>query len=244
MVSFKTTSLSERDLNIKLTLIFTKIGQLENAQEGIQELHELLLEHPECDVKVDAFLASAGNFFQKYLRKALAEITTREMKACGMLPKDLPPSNEKKSDFNSNSINKKPHKFPSTSNRCTHSSVSFNNNNTKLSNNVVNPSSTSDSSKNVTSTLTTSKSFLEKVNRETFDQTRSRIHAIFQYEKYKTGQKRSSLPNIHLQSDSDRLEFAKGILQSRPRYRRSTWDAASSLSLSQKRFSSPFKRRS
>ncbi|CAI2161980.1 5054_t:CDS:2 [Funneliformis geosporum] len=239
MVSFNTTSLSERDLNIKLTLIFTKIGQLENAQKGIQELYELLLEHPECDVKVDAFLASAGNFFQKYLRKALAEITTREMKACGMIPKDTPPSNDKKSDFISNSINKKPvHKFPSTSNRCSHSSVSFNNNNTKISNNVGNHCDSS-----FTSDL--SKSFLDKVSLETFDQTRSRLHAIFQYEKYKTGQKRSSLPNLHqLQSDSDRLELAKSILQSRPRYRRSTWDAASSLSSSQNRFSSPFKRRS
>jgi len=155
-----------------------------------------LLEYPECDVKVNAFLASAGTFFQKYLRKALSEITTREMKACGMLPKDTPPLNDKKSDFNSNSINKKPpHKFPSTSNRCSHSSASFNNNNnTKVFINVDNlsdSSSTSDSSKTSSETSTPitlspmSKIFMDKVGRETFDQTRSRLHAIFQYEKYK-----------------------------------------------------------
>jgi hypothetical protein len=53
------------------------------------------LEHPECDIKVEAFLASAGTFFQNYLRKALGEITTCKMQACGML-KDTSLSNDKK----------------------------------------------------------------------------------------------------------------------------------------------------
>ncbi|CAB4489906.1 hypothetical protein RhiirA5_500423 [Rhizophagus irregularis] len=222
MVSFKTSFITERDLNTKLTLIFNKIGQLDKAQEGIQELYELLLEHPECDIKVNLFLASAGTFFQNYLRKALDEITTRKMQACGMSPKDFSSSNDRKSDFNHK---KMPHKFPSTSNRCSHSSNSSNN--TKVFN--------IENHKDVPilpETTSPSRTFMDKVNRETFDQTRSRLHGIFQYEKYKTGQKRSSLQEIHrFQTDSDRLEFAKSILQSKPRSRRATWMASSSTTL-------------
>ncbi|RIA96922.1 hypothetical protein C1645_732892 [Glomus cerebriforme] len=226
MVSFKTSLISEKDLNTKLTLIFTKIGQLDKAQEGIQELYELLLEHPECDIKVNIFLASAGTFFQTYLRKALDEITTRKMQACGMSPKDTSLSNDRKLDFNSNLMNKKTqHKFPSTSNRCSHSSISSNNT-TKVFNgdSITSPETISTSSP----PLSISRAFMDKVNRETFDQTRSRLHGIFQYEKYRTGQKRSSLQEIHqFQTDSDRLEFAKSILQSKQRSRRATWMSSS-----------------
>ncbi|CAG8807072.1 8938_t:CDS:2, partial [Gigaspora margarita] len=67
--------------------------------------------------------------------------------------------------------------------------------------------------------------FIDKVSQETFDQTRLRLHAIFQYEKYKTGQKRSSLPNLkQIENDSERLEFVKSIIRSRPKARRSTWN--------------------
>lgn len=237
MVSLKMPSISERDLNTKLTLIFTKIGQLDKAQEGIHELYELLLEYPECDVKVNAFLASAGTFFQNYLRKALDEITTRKMQACGMSQKL---SNDIKPDINSNSLNKKiPPKFPSTSssNRCSHFSISSNN--TKVLNNVnnngdsfhdLNTPPLSPETKTPLSLM--SRAFIDKITRETFDQTRSRLHGIFQYEKYKTGQKRSSLQEMHrFQTDSDRLEFAKSILQSKPRPRRATWMDSSSTAV-------------
>ncbi|CAJ0851724.1 19989_t:CDS:2 [Entrophospora sp. SA101] len=138
-----TPSLNEREINVRLTKIFTKIGQLDIAQQGIQDLHDFLIEYPECDVKVNAFeittremkargmiqqdstdnvaiannssnniksgiqdlhdflieypecdvkvnafLASAGTFFHKYINKRLAEITTREMKARGMIQQD------------------------------------------------------------------------------------------------------------------------------------------------------------
>ncbi|GBC10210.1 hypothetical protein RclHR1_09440005 [Rhizophagus clarus] len=231
MVSFKTSLISERDLNTKLTLIFNKIGQLDKAEEGIQELYELLLEHPECDIKVNIFLASAGTFFQNYLRKALDDITTRKMQACGMFPKDFSSSNDRKSDF---SHKKMSHKFPSTSNRCSYSNNAkvFNTENHKEL--PILPETTSPL-----------RTFMDKVNRETFDQTRLRLHGIFQYEKYKTGQKRSSLQEIHrFQTDSDRLEFAKSILQSKPRSRRATWMASSSTSLLSplpERFSSSFR---
>jgi hypothetical protein len=188
------------------------------------------LEHPECDIKVNVFLASAGTFFQNYLRKSLDEINTSKMQACGMSPKDSPSSNDRKSDFNNNFINKKmQHKFPSTSNRCSHSSISSNN--TKVFN--IDNHSDSSTSQETTSPLSQlSRTFMDKVNRETFDQTRSRLHSIFQYEKYKTGQKRSSLQEIHhFQTDSDRLEFAKSVLQSKPRSRRATWMASSSTTL-------------
>ncbi|CAJ0754502.1 14831_t:CDS:2, partial [Entrophospora sp. SA101] len=66
-----TPSLNEREINVRLTKIFTKIGQLDIAQQGIQDLHDFLIEYPECDVKVNAF-----------------EITTREMKARGMIQQD------------------------------------------------------------------------------------------------------------------------------------------------------------
>jgi len=239
MVSIKTSLISERDLNTKLTLIFNKIGQLDKAQEGIQELYKLLLEHPECDIKVNVFLASAGTFFQNYLRKALDEINTHKMQACGMSPKDSPSSNDRKLDFNHNLMNKKTqHKFPST-NRCSHSSISSNN--TK----VFNSDNHSDLPTTTSPLSQISRDFMDKVNRETFDQTRSRLHGIFQYEKYKTGQKRSSLQEIHqFQTDSDRLEFAKSILQSKPRSRRATWMASSSttlLSPPPERFSSSFR---
>jgi len=241
MVSLKVSSISERDFNTKLTLIFTKIGQLDKAQEGIQELYELLLEHPECDIKVNAFLASAGTFFQNYLRKALDEITTRKMQDCGMSLKDTSPSsNDKKFDFNSNK--KPPHKFPSASNRCSHSSISSNNC-IKLYNDRHSISSDNNTSNGFniplslpetpsTSLSPISKAFMDKVSRETFDQTRSRLHGIFQYEKYKTGQKRSSLQEMRqFQTDSDRLEFAKSILKSKPRSRRATWMGSSSAAL-------------
>jgi len=238
MVSLKVSSISERDFNTKLTLIFTKIGQLDKAQEGIQELYELLLEHPECDIKVNAFLASAGTFFQNYLRKALDEITTHKMQACGMSPKDISPSsNDKKFDFKKSS-----HKFPSTSNRCSHSSISSNNyiklyndnHSVSSDNNTSNGFNTPLSSPEtpLTSLSPISKAFMDKVSRETFDQTRSRLHGIFQYEKYKTGQKRSSLQEMRqFQTDSDRLEFAKSILKSKPRSRRATWMDSSSTAL-------------
>ncbi|CAG8650582.1 16510_t:CDS:2, partial [Racocetra fulgida] len=113
------STISERDLNSKLTEIFTKIGQLGNAQQGIQELYDLLIEHPECDVKVNAFLASAGTFFQKYIRKALADLTTQEMQKCGMLPKEsltplTPVSTAKDTPLQKRPTtpkNKPPHKF-------------------------------------------------------------------------------------------------------------------------------------
>jgi len=252
MVSLKMSPINERDFNTKLTLIFTKIGQLDKAQEGIQELYELLLEHPECDIKVNAFLAGAGTFFQNYLRKALDEITTRKMQDCGMSLKDTSPSsNDKKFDFNSNK--KPPHKFPSASNRC--SSISSNNyiklyndnNNISSDNNGFNtPLSPPETPP--TSLSPISKAFMDKISRETFDQTRSRLHDIFQYEKYKTGQKRSSLQEMRqFQTDSDRLEFAKSILKSKPRSRRATWMDSSSAALfspSPERFSYSFSLRS
>jgi hypothetical protein len=122
------------------------------------------------------------------------------MQACGMFPKDTLSSNDKKSDFNSNLTNKKaPQKFPSTSNRCSHSSISSNNNNNTTK--VFNIDNRNDSSANnsfddfktpitstetpSTSTTSMSRAFMDKINRETFDQTRSRLHGIFQYEKYK-----------------------------------------------------------
>lgn len=257
MVSLKMSSINERDFNTKLTLIFTKIGQLDKAQEGIQELYELLLEHPECDIKVNAFLASSGTFFQNYLRKALDEITTRKMQACGMSQDTSPQSNDKKFDFNSNK--KTQHKFPSTSNRCSHSSISSNNY-IKLYNDNHSVSSDNNTSNNgfntplsspetpLTSLPPVSRAFMDKVSRETFDQTRSRLHGIFQYEKYKTGQKRSSLQEMRqFQTDSDRLEFAKNILKSKPRSRRATWMDSSSTALFSpppERFSYSFKLRS
>ncbi|CAG8458361.1 16895_t:CDS:2, partial [Cetraspora pellucida] len=215
MVSLKTSTtssaISERDLNSKLTEIFTKIGQLGNAQQGIQELYDLLIEHPECDVKVNAFLATAGTFFQKYIRKALADITTQEMQKCGMLPKEpcvhlTPVSTAKDTPFQKRPTtpkNKPHHKF--STNRCSNSIG-------------INASSAKDFSiKNDSHEVKPdfpitprTKAFIDKVSQETFDQTRLRLHAIFQYEKYKTGQKRSSLPNLkQIESDNERLEFVK-----------------------------------
>lgn len=230
MVSLKTSTnsstISERDLNSKLTDIFTKIGQPGNAQQGIQELYDLLIEYPECDVKVNAFLATAGTFFQKYIRKALADLTTQEMRKCGMLPKEpitpIPTTKDTPSQKHLTipKNNKPPHKFSTT--RCSNS------------NNGVNTSPVKDLSIKNDSYETKSdvppmtprtRAFIDKVSQETFDQTRLRLHAIFQYEKYKTGQKRSSLPNLkQIENDSERLEFVKSIIRSRPKARRSTWN--------------------
>ncbi|CAG8435336.1 8348_t:CDS:2 [Scutellospora calospora] len=235
MVSLKTSTvssnistISERELNSKLTEIFTKIGQLGNAQQGIQELYDLLMEYPECDVKVNAFLATAGTFFQKYIRKALADLTTQEMQKCGMLPKEPSVPVNSISTTKDSSVqkrpttpknNKPPHKF--STNRCANS-------------HALNIGSAKDFSikndfhemkVNVPVPATPKTTFIDKVSQETFDQTRLRLHAIFQYEKYKTGQKRSSLPNLRqIESDSERLEYVKSIIRSRPKARRSTWD--------------------
>ncbi|CAG8573389.1 14704_t:CDS:2 [Dentiscutata erythropus] len=232
MVSLKAStnfsSISERDLNSKLTDIFTKIGQLGNAQQGIQELYDLLLEYPECDVKVNAFLATAGTFFQKYIRKALADLTTQEMQKCGMLPKEpcapvtpIPTTKDSLSQKRPTTPqnNKPPHKF--SINRCANSNGVNTNTNSAKELSVKNDSHETKFDPMAPRT----KAFIEKVSQETFDQTRLRLHAIFQYEKYKTGQKRSSLPNLkQIESDSERLEFVKSIIRSRPKARRSTWN--------------------
>ncbi|CAG8497559.1 317_t:CDS:2 [Ambispora gerdemannii] len=170
----KKQTLSERDLNIRLTKIFTKIGCLEIASEGIRELYDLLLEYPEYEAKINSFLSSAGTFFYNYIRNALADITTSEMRKCGLIPKEesAPPSPK--------------------------------------------PAPQQDQEQ-------PQKAFTQKYSRETFEQTRSRLHAIFQYEKYKAGQRRSSLPSRdRLTNDAERLEFVKSIILSSMR-RPSSW---------------------
>ncbi|KAF0407550.1 cytoskeleton-associated protein 5-like [Gigaspora margarita] len=207
MVSLKTSTnsstISERDLNSKLTDIFTKIGQPGNAQQGIQELYDLLIEYPECDVKVNAFLATAGTFFQKYIRKALADLTTQEMRKCGMLPKEpitpIPTTKDTPSQKHLTipKNNKPPHKFSTT--RCSNS------------NNGVNTSPVKDLS--IKNDSYETKSDVPPMT----PRTRAFID--------KTGQKRSSLPNLkQIENDSERLEFVKSIIRSRPKARRSTWN--------------------
>ncbi|CAG8681438.1 13441_t:CDS:2 [Acaulospora morrowiae] len=250
-------TMSERELNAKLTEIFNKIGQLDIAQQGIQELHELLMEHPECDVKVDAFLSSAGVFFQKYIRKALSDITKREMQNHGMIPKTptpLPPQKSKDTSptnaVNANPVvtsitttssqtqrssvslksNKPPHKF--ATNRCSNSprpttptTSMTNKESTKAPLDTAKISDSVTGNKIDLSELSpTTKALMDKISKETFEQTRFRLHHIFQYEKYKTGQKRASLPSLErYQSDAERLEYVKSILQTQSNVRRSTW---------------------
>ncbi|CAG8537572.1 3150_t:CDS:2, partial [Acaulospora morrowiae] len=251
--------MSERELNAKLTEIFNKIGQLDIAQQGIQELHELLMEHPECDVKVDAFLSSAGVFFQKYIRKALSDITKREMQNHGMIPKTSSPLSQQKSNDTSpaNAVNANPVVTSiTTSSQTQRSSVSLKSNKppykfaTNRCSNSPRPTTPTTSMTNKESTKVpldtakisdsvtgnkfdlsemspTTKALMDKISKETFEQTRFRLHHIFQYEKYKTGQKRASLPSLErYQSDAERLEYVKSILQTQSNVRRSTWPIA------------------
>nr|CAG8496810.1 11714_t:CDS:2 [Entrophospora candida]CAG8518847.1 11708_t:CDS:2 [Entrophospora candida] len=210
--------ITEQELSIILTRVFEKIGQTNSSKEGIQELYTFLLEYPEYGLKVDAFIASAGTFFHKYIQNALAEIATCEMRAHGLLPKEaiinknnklttttMPIQNDKSFETNSNH-------FP------------YHNNCEELPNSALSRSTMS------TPEFNLSGNFREKIARETFEQTRSRLHNIFQYEKYKSGLKRSSLPSLREhKNNSERLEFAKNIIVSRKHNRTSTWANASSL---------------
>ncbi|KAG9303700.1 hypothetical protein G9A89_018597 [Geosiphon pyriformis] len=191
--------LTEKELNTNLTKIFTKIGCLDKAGEGIRELHQLLLDHPECDVKVNMFLSSAGTFFQKYIRNALAEITTNEMRKCGMLPNDP-------------IITQPTISVPVAMKISIPKSQNLESNSKSLQNSSATPPLTP-----------MTKAFTERFSKETFEQTRSRLHSIFQYEEYKSGQKRSSLPNLDmLANDTERLEYVKNIIRS-SKSRRSSW---------------------
>ncbi|CAG8573923.1 2604_t:CDS:2 [Acaulospora colombiana] len=185
MTTTKSSSktMSERELNSRLTEIFNKIGQLDIAQQGIQELHELLMEYPECDKSPMA---------QKSNKPPHKFITNR----CPNIPR---PTSPVASMVNKEST-KKPPETAKISTPITCKKVDL----SELS--------------------PTTKALIDKISKETFEQTRFRLHHIFQYEKYKTGQKRASLPSLEqYQSDAERLEYAKSIIQTRSDVRRSTW---------------------
>ncbi|CAJ0627014.1 5588_t:CDS:2 [Entrophospora sp. SA101] len=251
-----TPSLNEREINVRLTKIFTKIGQLDIAQQGIQDLHDFLIEYPECDVKVNAFLASAGTFFHKYINKRLAEITTREMKARGMIQQDstdnvaiannssnniksvtstttIPASSIISSIKKSTplSISKKPklHKINTSrfSSSSTSSNVSSRNGGDSdtsspysSSGEYTPPSSPETASSPTLLSSRMSREFKEKVTRETFEQTKSRLHKIFKYEEHKNGENVTTSLATKLegfQSDVEKLQFVKNIILSKPR---------------------------
>ncbi|CAG8509676.1 2500_t:CDS:2 [Ambispora leptoticha] len=212
----KKPKLSERDLNIRLTKIFTKIGCLEIASEGIRELYDLLLEHPEYEVKINSFLSSAGTFFYNYIRDALADITTSEMQKCGLLPKEdsAPPSPTPAPQKDQEQL------------QSNNKAVAFESKHEPIEPLNLSKTENINNNKNIASSPPLSpmtKAFTQKYSRETFEQTRSRLHAIFQYEKYKVGQRRSSLPTRDkLTNDAERLEFVKSIILSSMR-RPSSW---------------------
>ncbi|CAJ0832016.1 11490_t:CDS:2 [Entrophospora sp. SA101] len=258
-----TPSLNEREINVRLTKIFTKIGQLDIAQQGIQDLHDFLIEYPECDVKVNAFLASAGTFFHKYINKRLAEITTREMKARGMIQQDstdnvaiannssnniksvtstttIPASSIISSIKKSTplSISKKPklHKINTSrfSSSSTSSNVSSRNGGDSdtsspysSSGEYTPPSSPETASSPTLLSSRMSREFKEKVTRETFEQTKSRLHKIFKYEEHKNGENVTTSLATKLegfQSDVEKLQFVKNIILSKPRLAPETVD--------------------
>ncbi|XP_076313305.1 msps cytoskeleton-associated protein 5 [Tachypleus tridentatus] len=55
-----------------LAEIFKKIGSKERTKEGLVELHEFQLKHPEADI--EPFLQGSSEFFQNYIRRGLKAI--------------------------------------------------------------------------------------------------------------------------------------------------------------------------
>ncbi|CAG8524219.1 10463_t:CDS:2 [Paraglomus brasilianum] len=222
MVVMISRTLSEKELHSKLKRIFTKIGCLDKAQEGIRDLYDLLLEHPECDSKVNAFLEHTGIFFRRYIRSALAEITTIEMKKCGLLPSTPAPIKREVRTVPFDDLSSPAESQSDSDITLTGSSV---------------PSTPATPGSPVITELSHIGGFKDKFTKETFEQTRSRLHSIFQYEKFKDGQRRSSLPNMS-QNDVERLAYVKDIINSYSHIRRSSWNHTPSPLIPTERFGS------
>jgi len=221
MVVMISKTLSEKELHSKLKKIFTKIGCLDKAQEGIRDLYDLLLEHPECDSKVNAFLEHTGIFFRRYIRNALAEITTVEMKKCGLLPSTPAPIKREVRTVPFDDLSSPAESQSDSDITLTGSSA---------------PSTPATPGSPAVTELPHIGGFKDKFAKETFEQTRSRLHSIFQYEKYKNGQRRSSLPNMS-QNDAERLAYVKDIINS-SHIRRSSWNHTPSPLIPAERFGS------
>ncbi|CAG8490637.1 802_t:CDS:2 [Paraglomus occultum] len=254
MVVMISRTLSEKELHSKLKKIFTKIGCLDKAQEGIRDLYDLLLEHPECDSKVNAFLEHTGIFFRRYIRSALAEITTVEMKKCGLLPStpapikrevrtvpfdDLSSPAESQSDSDITLTGSSAPSTPGTPGSPAVTELPHIGGWYILVRDIILKIEIIGYRQNILMGLciTSTIGFKDKFAKETFEQTRSRLHSIFQYEKYKNGQRRSSLPNMS-QNDAERLAYVKDIINSSSHIRRSSWNHTPSPLIPTERFGS------
>eukprot|EP01135_Chromosphaera_perkinsii_P011858 Nk52_evm1s2514 gene=Nk52_evmTU1s2514 len=66
-------------LNQNLSEIFVKIGSKGQTHEGLRDLYDFQLQHPEVDIK--PYMSKTSEFFQGYIKRGLAQIVQERMKA-------------------------------------------------------------------------------------------------------------------------------------------------------------------